>query len=536
MAVFACFGRRAFVDRWTQLDLLIVCCSTVELLMSFVGENVASLAILRMLRIVRVLRLAKLLKKISMFKELRKLLMMAASSVKTLCWAMLICFLLMTVWAMIAVEMVHPVIKELYEEGKFESCSWCGSSMSSVMRANLTLFQTVIASDSWGDLAVPVITAAPWTSIIFSGALITIVFGILNLVIAVVVDTFAEHRQKDLQALAEDLEDEMERDRATLKELFARIDYDGSGQVTLNELFRSAKSVPEFRSRLRVMDVDMQDLKQLFYMIDADKSGTVESDEFVNTLSRWLVESRTATRFVKYNVMRTMNEQFEMRKLMADLAVLQLQLHQKIDHMAVEAHPLRVGGRCAVVEGGNPVASISPDMSENMYDKSMRESIKATLAAESCAKVAANQLGTAVVNLPRMNSFDRKIVDAIVESSQRVDNEAVMYRTSQKYKNIRDSAINHAAQDHVKQIARLASGLEMGPNALSSITPSPVATSLAPQDSSSNGRHIENTSKQSVDDAKSVGNVEASADINGASSNNMGSIGALPFENRAVRV
>ena len=54
------------------------------------------------------------------------------------------------------------------------------------MDANLLLFKTVIAGDSWGQLAVPVIRAYPYTALLFVGAYLTIVFGVLNLIVAVV--------------------------------------------------------------------------------------------------------------------------------------------------------------------------------------------------------------------------------------------------------------------------------------------------------------------------------------------------------------
>ncbi|CAE7662364.1 unnamed protein product, partial [Symbiodinium pilosum] len=56
------------------------------------------------------------------------------------------------------------------------------------------LFKTVVAGDSWGEIAVPVIQSHPETAFIFVGSSLTIVFGVLNLIVAVIVDTFAEAR------------------------------------------------------------------------------------------------------------------------------------------------------------------------------------------------------------------------------------------------------------------------------------------------------------------------------------------------------
>jgi len=48
--------------------------------------------------------------------------------------------------------------------------------------------------------------------------------------------------------------------------------------------------------------------------IDADLSGSIEKDEFVRPLSRWIVDSKTAPRFVKYNVERVLQQQDEILK------------------------------------------------------------------------------------------------------------------------------------------------------------------------------------------------------------------------------
>lgn len=138
----------------------------------------------------------------------------------------------------------------------------------------------------------------------------------------VVVDTFAEYRQRDVIHLAEDLEVDLANDQKILQRMFERIDEDGSGLVSYEELVEGARKDPEFQSRLRVMDIDESDLRQLFDMIDSTGEGEIESSEFIAALSRWVHDSKTAPRFVKYNVLRslqmqeelyeTVHEQFEM--------------------------------------------------------------------------------------------------------------------------------------------------------------------------------------------------------------------------------
>ena len=54
------------------------------------------------------------------------------------------------------------------------------------MDANLFLFQTVVVGDNWGEVALPVINNFPGSAALLIGAYLTIVFGLLNLIIAVV--------------------------------------------------------------------------------------------------------------------------------------------------------------------------------------------------------------------------------------------------------------------------------------------------------------------------------------------------------------
>lgn len=218
------------------------------------------------------------------------------------------------------VEILNPLLQELQAaSGTFDECGMrCQRSMTSVMEANLLLFQTVIAGDGWGEIAVPLIQAYPGSAIIFMGSSLTLVFGVLNLIVAVVVDTFADARQNDVQNLAEEMEDEIQHDRKTLAKLFSRIDADGSGQVTLEELIEGARRDSDFQSRLRVMDIDENDLQMLFEMIDLDGSGAIEAQEFIGPLSRWAHDSKTAPRFIKYNLMQTMKIQEDLYDLCED--------------------------------------------------------------------------------------------------------------------------------------------------------------------------------------------------------------------------
>lgn len=303
--------KRLYSDRWVLLDVVFVIAGFVEIVVDVFGIDLGSVGIMRILRVMRIARLLKIFRKFRFLKELRKLMEMASSCAKTLLWSFLFCFLVMTSFSMVSVEFMGPLVRDLADEGVLEFCGTsCTESMKSVTSANLYLFKTVIAGDGWGHLAWPMIERHPWTAFMFIGSLLVLVFGVLNLIVAVVVDTAAEQRQRDTTAIAEQLEAETESDMSTLEKMFRKIDEDESGGLTLNELMVGAQEIPEFQDRLRVMDIDMDDLEQFFHMLDLDGGGEIEQDEFTGALSRWMLyDPKTSSRFVKYNVQSMLHTQ-----------------------------------------------------------------------------------------------------------------------------------------------------------------------------------------------------------------------------------
>lgn len=155
----------------------------------------------------------------------------------------------------------------------------------------------------------------------------------LNLIVAVVVDQFAEARERDVLNLAEELDHDMRTDRTRLKKMFDRIDKDGEGQLSLEQLMSGARNDAELQSRLKVMDIDEGDLHELFQMIDVDGSGTIELEEFIRPLSRWVHDSKTAPRFIKYNLLRTMHQQEELHK---HVEIAFVNVNSKIDSVAAD--------------------------------------------------------------------------------------------------------------------------------------------------------------------------------------------------------
>merc|ERR1719310_711038 len=123
-----------------------------------------------------------------------------------------------------------------------------------------------------------------------------------------------------MNSLVNELNEGEASEKKLLAQIFAKIDGDGSGQVTFDELEEGAHKVREFKNWLRVMDIDWYDLRKLFDIIDEDGSGEIDPEEFIEFLYRMKnAESTTTTKFIKHMVEGLEKKSTEIMEKMAKL-------------------------------------------------------------------------------------------------------------------------------------------------------------------------------------------------------------------------
>jgi hypothetical protein len=239
--------RRRIIDSaWNWLDIFVVVSAIASGILDIFDHAIVSFAFLRIFRCFRLLRLFKAFALTNQLSELRKLVRGIVSCLKTLFWSLILVLIWMTLWSTLAVELLHPIMEEVSQTtgvDAWKDCPRCSKSFKTVMASNLTFFQTIIAGDSWGLVAIPVIEKYPWAAVIFVGSLFSLIVGILNLIVAVLVDTAAEARSKDLVARAVESKDEEIREKRELQKMFLAIDVDNSGALTYDELEDAAQTI-----------------------------------------------------------------------------------------------------------------------------------------------------------------------------------------------------------------------------------------------------------------------------------------------------
>jgi len=238
-----------------------------------------SFGFLRIFRIMRLLRAARILISI---RELYMLLNGLMSSLRAIFFGSFILLAMLVLWAILLVQFVHPINSRI-DYG--ESCVRCPKGLSSVPQTCLTLFQQIVAGDSWGMISIPVIEEAPWTATMMVAIVITVSLGVMNLILAVIVERATEARQNDVENTLKEKEKERKNQKMKLASMCAEMDRTGLGLMTFEDLRIGFETHLEFRDLLRLMDVRTeQELEAVFKILDADHSGDLTAQEFCDQL------------------------------------------------------------------------------------------------------------------------------------------------------------------------------------------------------------------------------------------------------------
>merc|ERR1719424_1395725 len=155
------------------------------------GGSLDQITMLKSLRMLRLLRLIRLL---VAFRELYVLVAGVSQCMTTLFWASGLIFLVLNVWSILSVEYLNPLIVELEAEGKYESCDWCGGAFSNIWKANMTWFQ-ITSGDGWSALGRPLSEAFGWPYLLFVAQIFIVVWGLLNLIVAAILEANATSRE-----------------------------------------------------------------------------------------------------------------------------------------------------------------------------------------------------------------------------------------------------------------------------------------------------------------------------------------------------
>merc|ERR1719265_2154152 len=104
------------------------------------------------------------------------------------------------------------------------------------------------------------------------------------------VENAAQGREAETHYIALEKEAQKDRARSCFTQMCKRLDTNGNGQISLEEMTSAVDELAEFRDLLLIMDVGPEDIEVVFHILDQDKSGGVGYEEFSDQL--WKMKSQ----------------------------------------------------------------------------------------------------------------------------------------------------------------------------------------------------------------------------------------------------
>ncbi|CAJ1346282.1 unnamed protein product [Effrenium voratum] len=264
--------KRFFYSGWNMFDLSIVTVSVVDniLTLSLRNSDLGSFSVLRLLRLIRVIRVFRLLRVLGgLWKLVRGIL----NAAWTLFWTWILLAIVIYIFSIIATRLIGQAHRgEAFFDEYFGSMS----------RTMLTLFQTT-TTEGWADIAREVMKHQPWTAGFFILYLHVTTFAILNVMIAVIVEsTLDEADQSKLKSAEKRLED-LRKAYEKVYKVFLDGDADQDGVLTKEEFLEQIEQ-PKVSRYFEELGIDPNEAEYLFTILDYDGSGCLDASEFVGGL------------------------------------------------------------------------------------------------------------------------------------------------------------------------------------------------------------------------------------------------------------
>eukprot|EP00443_Scrippsiella_acuminata_P101835 CAMPEP_0115603630 /NCGR_PEP_ID=MMETSP0272-20121206/16523_1 /TAXON_ID=71861 /ORGANISM="Scrippsiella trochoidea, Strain CCMP3099" /LENGTH=487 /DNA_ID=CAMNT_0003039151 /DNA_START=174 /DNA_END=1634 /DNA_ORIENTATION=+ len=265
--------------RWNLFDIVIVSMQVGEealmVILNHVSEPsqlfgvASSLTVMRILRVMRLVRIIRLVRVMRLIGELRTLVMSIAGSMKSLCWAISLLFLLIYIIGVYITQIVsdHRASKRLTDAAVNPALE---QHYGTLILTILVLFEAVTGGVDWQNVLDPLMhEISPWLGVLFTFYIAFVLLAMMNVVTGVFTETALLSAKKDKDIYMAIMFD------------FHSLDLDESGMITWNEI-EAQMNTTEFQEYFKAIDVDVSEAQGLFKLLDLNDSGEISSEDFLN--------------------------------------------------------------------------------------------------------------------------------------------------------------------------------------------------------------------------------------------------------------
>lgn len=286
-----CLGLTGFFkDKKHHFDIVLVAFNITDSAIQLAGSSTTGLQAFSALRILRLFKIVKLLRVVSVIEDLHLIVVGLISALKSLRWVAIFLVLVVFIAAIVLKILVgndcdSPAFQQsfIYHFGSdIDPIEKCGEYWGTVLRSMYTLYQ-VTTLESWSQVIVrPILDVEPMYVVLMLGFQLLTTFGLLNIVVAAVVDGTMNSsdeyvvERKMIKVTVSHLE--------IIRDIFEK-SVGSNGKVTADN-FLPLLADPSIRRRLLTMEISYDDPSQILRIIDANGTGAVSLTELTRGFMR----------------------------------------------------------------------------------------------------------------------------------------------------------------------------------------------------------------------------------------------------------
>lgn len=281
-------GWNFFKDFANAFDTILVVTGCVDLVVLGPMMGTENAAMMRVVRTLKSLRALRLLRTFRFVRGLRLLVKACQCFLPSLCWAMVLLAVFMSIGALVLGNLLLDFISSDLEN--YEDRQWVWLHYGTAYRALYTLYEVTFAGN-WPTNVRPILNKVSHYYVIFFVFYITVIsFAVIRVISAVFLKDTLDAAQNDAENLVVERLRKKDEYVAKLEAVFKAIDKAGDGMIT-EERLTDILSHPKVEAYFQTLDIDVQESANLFHIID-NGDGEVTLEEFIDGIMRCKGQAR----------------------------------------------------------------------------------------------------------------------------------------------------------------------------------------------------------------------------------------------------
>eukprot|EP00927_Polykrikos_kofoidii_P083788 TRINITY_DN8660_c0_g1_i5.p1 TRINITY_DN8660_c0_g1~~TRINITY_DN8660_c0_g1_i5.p1 ORF type:complete len:643 (-),score=76.36 TRINITY_DN8660_c0_g1_i5:82-2010(-) len=263
--------------KWFIFDFLLMGLAVAEEVVKFSNLKTPNMNVIRIVRFLRLSRTLRFIRLLRAFRELRVVIMSIISCLKSLVWTLVLLAAVVYIISVLLLMAIASSEKRVFEDtdlGKLRRLYY-----QDLLRAMVTLFQTITGGIGWDDASKPVEELIPGAWVLFVVYISFFMFAIMGVATGVFVDQAMKAIAQDQSLVALDQRGRRDATLKEIRDLFRQVV--GNDKLVSAGTLQGIMNQPEVRSCFKQLDMETWDLQTFIELVDTNDE-LIDIDCFIN--------------------------------------------------------------------------------------------------------------------------------------------------------------------------------------------------------------------------------------------------------------